>query len=71
MPQFEGGHVIDIGSASDLAEQAKRLFAALREVDDLNTNIIYAPLPTQSGLGLALYNRMIRAAAHTVKKLAK
>ena len=69
--QFNDGYVIDIGGACDLAEQAKRLFAALREVDNIDTNIIYAPLPPQSGLGLALYNRMIRAAAHTVKKLGK
>ncbi|MBQ8214012.1 MAG: translation factor SUA5, partial [Clostridia bacterium] len=51
--------------------QAKRLFSALREADHTDAEIIYAHLPPLDGLGLALYNRMIRAAAHTVKKIDK
>lgn len=61
--------IIDIGARDDLVTQAKRLFGALRDADTLSTDIIYAHLPMQSGLGLALYNRLIRAAAHTVKKI--
>ena len=49
--------------------QAHRLFAALREADTTDAEIIYAHLPPQEGLGLALYNRLIRAAAHTVKEV--
>ena len=30
---------------------------------------IYAPLPRKSGIGLALYNRMIRAASHHIVRL--
>jgi hypothetical protein len=30
---------------------------------------MYAHLPPRDGLGLALYNRMIRAAAHTIQKI--
>ena len=58
--------LIDIGSENDLAEQAHRLFAALRHADELDCDIIYAHLPSKDGVGLALYNRLIRAAAHTV-----
>ena len=58
--------LIDIGAEDDLATQAHRLFAALRHADELDCDIIYAHLPTQNGMGLALYNRLIRAAAHTV-----
>ncbi len=58
--------LIDIGSASDLQTQAHRIFGALRDADKLDCDIIYAHLPTTDGLGLALYNRLIRAAAHTV-----
>ena len=61
--------MIDIGSKNDLEEQAKRLFSALRMADTMEADIIYAHLPSLDGLGLALYNRMIRAAAHTVKKI--
>ena len=58
-----------IGQKNDLASQAHKLFAALRDADGTDAEIIYAHLPPQSGLGLALYNRLIRAAAHTIKKV--
>ncbi len=58
--------LIDIGGEDDLATQAQRLFAALRHADELDCDIIYAHLPPKDGIGLALYNRLIRAAAHTV-----
>ena len=68
-PALSGGTLIPIGAREDLAAQAKRLFAALREADATDAEIIYAHLPPMQGLGLALYNRMIRAAAHTVLKI--
>ncbi len=58
--------LIDIGEQYDTAEQAHRLFAALRDADTMDADIIYAHLPPKDGMGLALYNRLIRAAAHTV-----
>ncbi len=58
--------IIDVGVRNDLQTQAKRLFSALRDADKLDVDKIYAHLPCKDGLGLALYNRMIRAAAHTV-----
>ncbi len=61
--------LIDIGSKYSPAEQAHRLFAALRQADELDGDIIYAHLPDTDGLGLALYNRLIRAAAHTVRSV--
>lgn len=62
-------NIYPFGKSSDVMTQAKFLFARLRETDKQNFDTIYAPLPTQSGIGLALYNRMIRAAAHTIIKL--
>ncbi len=62
-------NVINIGARDDLDTQAQRLFAALRDADTRGGEIIYAHLPPLHGMGLALYNRMIRAAAHTVKKI--
>ncbi len=59
-----------VGAEHDLAAQAHRLFALLREADEHpNITTLYAHLPPKEGLGLALYNRCIRAAAHTIKKL--
>lgn len=61
--------IITIGAKNDLVSHGKRIFTALRESDELGAEIIYAHLPPKEGLGLALYNRLIRAAAHTVKKI--
>ena len=58
-----------VGKEHDLAAQAHCLFHALRDADATDAEIIYAHLPPTDGLGLALYNRMIRAAAHTVLQL--
>ncbi len=60
---------ISVGERDDLVTQAKKLFTSLRDADKLGASRIYAHLPKQEGLGLALYNRMIRAAAHTIKKI--
>ncbi len=62
-------NVIDIGSANAPEVQARRLFTALREADRPEVDVIYAHLPPKEGIGLALYNRMIRAAAHTIRKV--
>lgn len=62
-------NLICVGKENDLEEQAKHLFHALRQADNTNAEIIYAHLPPMEGIGLALYNRMIRAAAHTILKL--
>ncbi len=61
--------LIPIGTKEDLASHARRLFTALRDADKLGCDVIYAHLPPKTGLGLALYNRMIRAAAHTILKV--
>ena len=66
MDELRGERLIDIGAKDDLATQATRLFSALRDADKLDCDVIYAHLPKKEGLGLALYNRLIRAAAHTV-----
>ena len=65
--ELSDGKLLPIGKKDDLAHQAKVLFTTLRDADKLGVDIIYGHLPPKSGLGLALYNRMIRAAAHTIK----
>jgi len=62
-------HCIPIGPENNLNVQAQNIFAALRTADEQNAKILYAHLPPKTGMGLALYNRMLRAAAHTVKEL--
>ncbi len=69
LPHLNPIYLFPVGRRADLATQAHRLFHALRDADGTNAEIIYAHLPPMEGLGLALYNRMIRAAAHTVQKI--
>lgn len=61
--------IYDFGAHEDTDGQAHNLFNILREVDKLDFECVYAPLPIKEGIGLALYNRMIRAAAHKIIRL--
>ena len=54
------------GSEENPAEQAQELFDALRRLDELGVSTVYARLPETSGVGLAVYNRLIRAAGFEV-----
>ena len=63
--------VISFGKREDTRTQAHRLFYLLREADKLGVSEIYAPLPATEGMGLALYNRMIRASAHKILTLTE
>ena len=57
------------GKKDDALTQARNLFALLREADERSFDYIFAPLPSTEGVALALYNRMIRAAAHKIIRL--
>ena len=65
----EGVDVYKFGAKNDESTQAHLLFKLLRDTDKQNYSVIYAPLPKMNGIGLALYNRMIRAAAHNIIRL--
>lgn len=67
--EFDRAEIIDFGARADELTQAHRLFSLLRDADKGSFDKIYAPLPSKTGLGLALYNRMIRAAAYNIVKL--
>jgi L-threonylcarbamoyladenylate synthase len=57
------------GKREDESAQAHLLFEILRDADKRHFEKIYAPLPDTDGIGLALYNRMIRAAAYTILEI--
>jgi len=65
------GLLLPIGAKDDISSHGKMIFARLRQCDRHSPEIIYAHLPNKNGLGLALHNRLIRAAAHTVLKIDK
>lgn len=55
-----------IGSAADKAEQARRVFDALRAFDGTAVTAIYAQCPGDAGLGLAVANRLKKAAGFQI-----
>lgn len=59
---FPGCVIHDLGPAADKAEQARRVFDALREFDRESVPEIYAQCPDAAGLGLAVGNRLKKAA---------
>ena len=54
------------GSEKDAATLAQGVFSALRLADGLSVKRIYVHAPSTEGIGLAVYNRLLRAAAFRV-----
>jgi L-threonylcarbamoyladenylate synthase len=50
------------GDLADQAELARRLFAGLRELDTAGATVIVCPLPQEQGLGIAIRDRLLKAA---------
>lgn len=50
-------------------QQAHLLFDKLRELDVIGAKKVYARCPNKKGVGLAVYNRLLRAAAFQVVTL--
>lgn len=63
---FSGHIVHDLGSKADKAQQARQVFDALRTFDETDVTAIWAQCPDSSGLGLAVGNRLKKAAGFHV-----
>jgi L-threonylcarbamoyladenylate synthase len=59
-------NALSYGKENDGSSQAKRLFDALRELDENGAKTVYARCPDIKGLGLAVYNRLIRSAGFKI-----
>ncbi len=59
-----------IGKKQDVNAYAENLFAQLRKIDEDSINTVYARCPDINGVGMAVYNRLIRAAGFEVITLA-
>lgn len=72
---FDGDAVtiphLTYGSENDDLSQARELFERLRQLDARGARKVYARMPHKDGVGMAVYNRLIRAAAFTVIDLRK
>ena len=57
---------VEYGREGDGADQAKHIFRSLRALDEQGDGVVYARCPQKDGLSMAVYNRLIRAAAFRV-----
>ena len=57
---------VTYGRADKPDEQAHALFSALRELDARGAKTVFARCPAQEGVAMAVYNRLLRAAAFRV-----
>lgn len=60
---------VEYGREGDGADQAKHLFRSLRALDEQGDGVVYARCPGRDGLFMAVYNRLVRAAAFRVVQL--
>lgn len=61
--------IISLPYGTSSEEQAEHLFSSLRKADELGCDEVYVKMPDTSGIGLAVFNRLLRAAAFRVIKL--
>ena len=66
---FNGYKCFEMGSKNDVSSQAKRIFDALRAFDETDVNEIWSQCPSDEGLGLAVANRLKKAAGFHVINL--
>ena len=59
---FEGHPLEQLGPSTDVPEQARRVFDALRWFDGTDVTHIWAQCPDATGIGLAVANRLNKAA---------
>ena len=63
--------VTKLGTAKDPAEQARHVFDALRFFDGTDVTVIWAQCPDETGVGLAVANRLNKAAGFHIIDLTK
>ncbi|MGF7183947.1 L-threonylcarbamoyladenylate synthase [Desulfitispora alkaliphila] len=58
--------LLELGSRYDLAQVSRRLYQCLRQCDQLGAELIYAESFERTGLGMAIMNRLDKAANYRV-----
>lgn len=64
--EYTEGINVSLGSISDLSTVAKNLFESLRKCDDLGADLILAEGYEEKGLGVAIMNRLNKAAGFDI-----
>ncbi|MBQ3816803.1 MAG: threonylcarbamoyl-AMP synthase [Clostridia bacterium] len=60
---------ISYGSRENEISLARDIFSVLRQVDKYGVSAVYVHAPSKTGVGLAVYNRLLRAASFRVIKV--
>ena len=69
---FLNAATFSLGKRGDYISQAHRLFNELRRIDNVGTvKTVYSRMPSVDGVGMAVYNRLVRAAGFEVIDLEK
>ncbi len=63
---LDGSNILTFGAKDDEKAHSHLLFDRLRRFDETDAKEIYATAGSTEGIGLALYNRMLKAAGYTV-----
>lgn len=66
LKKFNKGKIISLGSENNLSEIAKNLFETLRKCDDLGVQHILCQGFEEKGVGLAIMNRLNKAAGYDI-----
>ncbi len=66
---FSSSDIIVLPYGETPEEQAENLFSSLRKADELCCDEVYVKSPDITGIGLAVYNRLLRAAGFRIIEL--
>ena len=57
---------ISLGSKNNLEEIARNIYSALRKADSINAEVILIEGVKREGIGVAIMNRLLRAAGYDI-----
>lgn len=66
---YTGGILLITGETDNASQLSHSLFTLLRNADELGLDTVYVRCPPKSGVYLAVYNRIVRAAGCRITKL--
>ena len=68
---YYADEIIPLGSKGDEITVAKNLFGVFRKMDERGVDVIYSEAFESDGLGVAIMNRLLKAAGSNVIRLRK
>lgn len=67
--EIEGIPCVTYGKKDDSASQARHIFDSLRTLDEIGAKTVFARFPENHGVGLGVFNRLVRAAGFNIIEL--